>query len=140
MTEVIQKLVRIEKILYCHTIWLITNGLKLLKERALEMLAKYGRTEAQNWPQNSQANKNLYNCITLQIMLAVCFKLLSVALSRLALICNFFEKTYFCHLYTQLPACFCEIHLRFLTSYIYFHLDDDELCKQYQFSNQEMME
>ena len=28
----------------------VTNGLKLLKERALEILLKYGSNEAQSWP------------------------------------------------------------------------------------------
>ena len=40
----------------------------------------------------------------------------------------------------NLLAFFYEIHLRFLTSDIYFHLDDSELWKQYQPVSQEMME
>ena len=36
-------------------------------------------------------------------------------------------------------ACFNEIHLQFLTSHIYFHLDDSELRKQYQSLSHEMM-
>ena len=28
----------------------LKNGLQLLKEKALEMIPKYGRTEAQSWP------------------------------------------------------------------------------------------
>ena len=58
---------------------------------------------------------------------------------RLVLICTFFEEKYFRHLHTYLLACFYEIHPKFLTSHINFHLDDRELCKQYQSSSQEMM-
>ena len=72
-------------------------------------------------------------------MLALYFKMLSVSLSRLVLICNFFEETYFCHLRAYLLAFFYEIHLKLLTSHICFHLDDCELCKQCQSSSQEMM-
>ena len=63
----------------------------------------------------------------------------SVALSGLVLICNVLEETHFCHLHAYLLACFYEIHLKFLTSRIYFHLDDFELWKQYQSVSQEMM-
>ena len=28
----------------------LKNGLKLLKDKALEIIPKYGRTEAQSWP------------------------------------------------------------------------------------------
>ena len=62
--------------------------------------------------------------------------MLSLVLSELVLICNFFEETYFCYLYADLVACFYEIHLRFLTSHTYFHLDDCD--KPYQSSTQEM--
>ena len=65
--------------------------------------------------------------------------MLSVALSGLVLICNIFEETYLCHLHPHLIVCFYEIHLNFLTSHIYFHLDDSELWKQYQSVSQEMM-
>ena len=41
--------------------------------------------------------------------------------------------------YAYLLACFYEIHLKFLTSHIYFHLVDSELWKQYQCLSQEMM-
>ena len=44
-----------------------------------------------------------------------------------------------CHLHAHLLACFYEIHLKFLTSHIYFHLDDSELWKQYQSVSQKMM-
>ena len=36
-------------------------------------------------------------------------------------------------------ACFYEIHLKFPTSHIYFHLDDSELWKHNQSASQEMM-
>ena len=65
--------------------------------------------------------------------------MLPVASSGLVLICNIFEETYFCHLHAYLLACFYEIHLKFLTSHIYFHLDDSELWKQYHSLSQEMM-
>ena len=50
-------------------------------------------------------------------------------------ICNFFEETYFCYLHVYLLACFYEIHLRFLTSLISFHLDDCD--KPYQYSTRQ---
>ena len=65
--------------------------------------------------------------------------MLSLALSGLVLICAIFEETHFCHLHAHLLACFYEIHLKFLTYHIYFHLDDSELWKQYQSVSQEMM-
>ena len=37
----------------------IKRGLKLLKEKALEMIPKNGRTEAQTWPQDSEKNNNI---------------------------------------------------------------------------------
>ena len=83
--------------------------------------------------------KNTWNCITLQLTLALYFKMLPVASSGLVLICNIFEETYFCHLHAYLLACFYEIHLKFLTSHIYFHLDDSKLWKQYQSISHEMM-
>ena len=62
-----------------------------------------------------------------------------VALLGLVLICTIFEETQFCHLHAYLQACFFEIHLKFLTSHIYFHLDDSELWKPYQSVSPEMM-
>ena len=62
--------------------------------------------------------------------------MLSLVLSELVLICIFLEETYFCYLHAYLLACFYEIHLRFLTSHIYFHLDDCD--KPYQSSTWEM--
>ena len=64
--------------------------------------------------------------------------MLSITLSGLVLICNFFEEIYFCHLHAYLMACFYKINLTLLTSHIYF--DDFKLCKQYESSSQEMME
>ena len=55
---------------------------------------------------------------------------MSVALSGLALICNSLEERYFCHLHAYPLACFYEIHLKFLTCHIYFHLEDCALSKQ----------
>ena len=49
----------------------------------------------------------------------------SVALSGLDR--HIFEETYFYHLHAHLLTCFYEIHLKFLASHIYFHLDDSEL-------------
>ena len=65
--------------------------------------------------------------------------MLCVALSGLVLICNIFEETYFYHLHTHLLAYVYEIHLKFLTSHIHFHLGDSELWKKYQSVSQEMM-
>ena len=68
--------------------------------------------------------------------IALYFKMLPVASSGLVLIYNIFEETYFCHLHAYLLVCFYEPFLAFS---IYFHLDDSELWKQYQFLSQEMM-
>ena len=61
--------------------------------------------------------------------------MLSLVLAELVLICTFFEKN-FCYLHAYLLACFYEIHLRFLTSRVYFHSDDCD--KPYQSSTREM--
>ena len=45
--------------------------------------------------------------------------MLSVALTRLVLICNFFEETYFCHLCAYLLAGFYEKHLKFHISHLF---------------------
>ena len=100
------------------------------------MTPKYGRTEAQNWPQGSE--KNVLNCITLQMILALYFKI-HVALSRLVLIFSFFEEIFLPSSCQPASLLLRQLHLKFLLSHIYFHLDDWELCKQYQSSNQEMM-
>ena len=64
------------------------------------------------------------------------FKMLSLVLSELVLISNFFEETYFCYLRAYLVACFYEIHLRFLKSHIYFDFVDCD--KLYQSLTREM--
>ena len=64
--------------------------------------------------------------------------MLSVALSRLVLICNFFEETCTIFLPTSQLA-FTRSTSNF-TTHIYFHLDDSARQKQYQYVNQEMME
>ena len=46
----------------------LKNGLKLLKDKVLEIVPKYGRTEAQSWPLGSGKN-NIWN--TLQLIFAV---------------------------------------------------------------------
>ena len=115
----------------------LKNGLKLLKDKALEIIPKYGRTEAKVGIRVAK-RRRIFG--TLQLILALYFKMLSVALSGLVLIRNFFEETYICHLHAYLLACFYEKHLKFLTSHIYFYLDSFELWKQYQTVSQEMME
>ena len=65
--------------------------------------------------------------------------MLYMAISRLVLIGNVFEETYFCHLHAYFVPCFYEIHLKFLLSHVYFHLDDSKLWKQYQSVSEEMM-
>ena len=101
-----------------------------------------GRIQPGYWDKMSSGCEkinNILNCITLQIILALYFRILSVALSRLVLIWNFFEETCCYHLHAYLLACFNEVHLKFLKSHIYFHIDDCELCRQYQSSSQKMM-
>ena len=91
-----------------------------------------------NFGPSGSGKNNIWN--TLQLIFALHFKELFVALSDLVLICNFFEETYFYHLHAYLLACFYEKHLKCLTSHIYFHLDNSELWKQYQSVTQEMIE
>ena len=55
----------------------------------------------------------------------------SVVVSGLALFLIYFDFNL---------ACFYEKHVKFLTSHIYFHLDDSELWKQNQSAIQEMLE
>ena len=38
------------------TFFFIKNDFNLLKEKALEMIPKYRRAEAQSWPQGSEKN------------------------------------------------------------------------------------
>ena len=113
------------------------NGLKLLKGKALEIMPKYGRTEAKI---GLRVAERIIILEALQLILALYFKILSVALSGLVLIRNSFEETYICHLHDCLLACFYKKHLKFRTFHIYFHLDNSELWKQYQSVGQEMME
>ena len=47
----------------------LKNGLMLLEDKALEIIPKYGRTEAQSQPQVSGKNNNILN--TLQLILAL---------------------------------------------------------------------
>ena len=58
------------------------------------MIPEYGKGEAQSWLQGTEKNNNIWNCITLLLTLALYFKMFSVALSGLVLICNFFEETF----------------------------------------------
>ena len=37
----------------------LKNGLKLLADKALEIIPKYGRSEAQSWPSGSGKNNNI---------------------------------------------------------------------------------
>ena len=80
----------------------LKNGLKLLKDKALEIIPKYGRTEAKVGLR--VAERIIFEA--LQLILALYFKMLSVALSGLVLIRIFFEETYICYLYAYLLACF----------------------------------
>ena len=97
-------------------------------------MPKYGRTEAKI---GLRVAERIIILEALQLILALYFKILSVALSGLVLIRNSFEE---CHLHDCLLACFYEKHLKFRTFHIYFHLDNSELWKQYQSVGQEMME
>ena len=47
----------------------LKNGLMLLKDKALQIIPKYGRTEAQSQPQGSGKNNNTLK--TLQLTLAL---------------------------------------------------------------------
>ena len=112
----------------------LKNSLNWLKYKALEMIPKYGRTEAKV---GLRVAERIIIFGTLQLILALCFKMLSAELSGLVLVHNFFEETYICRLHAYLLASFYEKHLKFL--HIYFHLDNSELWKQYQSVSQEMM-
>ena len=113
----------------------LKNSLELLKEKAIKMIPKHERTKAQI--SLGVAERTIYEkehifkykiiFETLQLTFALYFKMFPVALSGLILICNIFEETYLCHLHAYLLACLYEIHLKFLISHIYFHLEDSEL-------------
>ena len=115
----------------------LKNGLKLLKDKALEIIPKYGRTEAKV---GLRVAERIIIFEALQLILALYFKMLSVVLSGLVLIRIFFEETYICHLYAYLLACFYAKHLKSLTSHIYFYLDNSKRWKQCNSVSQEMME
>ena len=120
-----------------YSSYFFKNWLKVLKDEALEIIPKYGRTEVKV---DLRVVERIIIFETLQLIVAFYFKMLSVALSGLILIRNFFEETCICHLHAYLLACFYEKHLKFLTSHIYFYVDNSELWKQYQSLSQEMME
>ena len=111
-------------LLECHSPYFFKNGLKLLKDKALEIIPKYGRTEAKV---GLRVAERTIIFEALQLTLALHFKMLSVALSGLVLILIFFEETYICLFYVYLLACFYEKNRKSLTYHIYFYLDDSEL-------------
>ena len=47
----------------------LKNGLMLLKDKALEIMLKYGRTEAQSQPQGSGKNNNTLKALQLTLAL-----------------------------------------------------------------------
>ena len=69
----------------------LKNDLKLLKDKALEIIPKYGRTEVKVGLR--VAERIIFEA--LQLILALYFKMLSVALSGLVLICNFLRRHIF---------------------------------------------
>ena len=95
----------------------------MLKDKALEIIPKYGRAEANV---GLRVVERIIIFEALQLILDLYFKLSPVVLSGLVLICIFFEETYICHLHAYLLACFYEKHLKSVTSYIYFYLDDSD--------------
>ena len=70
----------------------LKNDLKLLKDKALEIILKYGRTEAKV---GLRVAERIIIFEALQLILALYFKMLSVALSGLVLICNFLRRHIF---------------------------------------------
>ena len=69
----------------------LKNGLKLLKDKVLEIIPKYGRTEAKVGLR--VAERIIFE--TLQLILVLNFKMLSVALSGLVLIRIFLSRHVF---------------------------------------------
>ena len=67
----------------------LKNGLKFLKDKALEVIPKYKGTEAKV---SLRVAERIIIFETLQLILALYFKMLSVALSGLVLIRNFFLR------------------------------------------------
>ena len=106
----------------------LKSGLKLLKDKALEIIPKYGRTEAKF---DLRVTERIIIFEALQFILALYFKMQSVVLSGLVLIRTFFEETYICRLYTYFLSCFYEKHLKSLTFNIFFYLENSELWEQY---------
>ena len=54
---------------HCFEKWL-----KIVEGKALKMIPKYRRTETQSWSYGSEKNNNIWNCITLQSILALYLK------------------------------------------------------------------
>ena len=98
----------------------------MFKDKALEIIPKYGRTEAKV---GLRVAERIIIFGALQLIFAFYFKMLSVVLSGLVLVRIFFEETYIYHLSAYLLACFYEKHLKYLTSHVCFYLDDSELWK-----------
>ena len=96
----------------------LKNGLKLLNYKALEIIPKNGRIGAKV---DLRVTERIVILKTLQLILALYFRMVSAAFSGLVLIFNFFEVTYVCQLHAYLLAYFYEKHLKLLTSYICFH-------------------
>ena len=71
---------------------LLKNGLKLLKNKALEIIPKYGRTEAKV---GLRVVERIIISEALQLILALYFKMLSVVLSGLVLIRIFLRRHIF---------------------------------------------
>ena len=103
------------------------------------MIPKYGRTEAKV---GLRLAERIIIFETLQLILALYFKMLSVPLSGLVLIRNFFWGDKDLPSSCLLASLHFRENLKFLTltSHIYFYLDDSELWKQYQSISQEMTE
>ena len=77
----------------------LKNGLKLLNDKVLEIIPKYGRTEAKVGLR--VAERIIFEA--LQLILALYFKMLSVVLSVLVLIRIFFMRR---HIFTIfMPTC-----------------------------------
>ena len=108
----------------------------LLKDKALEIIPKYGRTEAKV---GLRVAERIIIFEALQLILALYFKMLSVALSGLVLICNFLRRHIFAIFMPTCQLAFTRNTSNF-TTHIYFHLDDSARWKQYQSVSQEMME
>ena len=112
----------------------------MLKDKALEIICKYGRTEAKVGL--SLAERTII-FEALQVILALILQNVVCSVIRIGFnlyFFFFFEETYICHFFAYLLACFYEKHFKSPTSHIYFYLDDSELWKQYHSVSQGMME